>query len=348
MSPLFRTRKNVIVSSRLFLVFVIVIAAFLAAFLGQLAINDMSRLPSLVNNPIIRTSPDELSKLTRAASRILANERTASVETWLQIEPLAEASVDGLVLTNDGWVVTLSNRTLPAFVRLQSGELLEVEKSVVDTYAPLAFLKIDANNLHPANLSGRRDLPALDPVLLFGANGEMLIGRLSGRLSYPGADYDADSLNRFDRVTYGRPGQAVYDAGGEVLGLVIDGSSDQSSASFVSGSYIRTAFNEVLKNQRVARAAIGARYIDLASQPVPETLSYGQNSGALLTVVAPTGAAAKAGLRVNDIVVAVEGTPLSNRASLSDIVHELGVGTTVSLSILRRGAPLTLELTTGE
>ena len=339
------------VSSRVLVVLIIVIAAFLAAFLGQMAINELSRTSSLIplQGPIIRPSQDALSKLQPVASELLTTERSASVETYVRIESSADRADDGLVLTNDGWIViardTSAGQELPNFVRLQSGQLLDIVKTVLDPYAPLVFIKVDADNLHPATLSGRRELDLMEPVITLNAAGEIRLSYTSGSFLRSERQHLSDQLNRFYRLTDGKVGDALYDEASEVVALIIE--QHDNAANAVSAAYIRDALNDVLKNERIVKASLGVSYIDLTAVPVVANLSAGQNSGALLVAVPAGSSAAKSGLRVNDIIVAVEGTPLSDRESLSDIVSQLSPAQAVSMSVLRRGVPTTISVIVG-
>lgn len=350
MSKLFRHRANPILSSRLLIVFVIIIASFLAAFLGQMAINELTRVPSLLplQNSVIRTNQDSLSQIRRVAQEVSLAERSSLVDLYERIEPQASEPRSGLVLTNDGWIVLpwADGQTAPLIVRLQSGELLTVTESVEDPYAPLLFVKVESQNLRPANLSTRQTLSLLEPVLLLGINGDVRLSYVSGSLLSEELVLRSDRLNRFDHLTAGRLGQSVYDADGEIVGIIVREQAD-ADAKLISGSYIRESLNEILRAKTIARAGLGISYIDLTAHPIPESLSFGQMAGALITgSLSPASAGAKAGLRTNDIVVAVEGTPLSHRESLSEIIAGLKPDQTVSLSVLRRGEPLTVQITT--
>lgn len=347
---LFHRKKQFLLSSRILVVLIIVIAAFLAAFLGQMAVNELSRTSSLIplQGPIIRPSQDALTKLQGMASDLLATERSASVETYIRVESSAERSADGLVLTNDGWIVIArddASQELPKFVRLQSGQLLDIIKTVLDPYAPIAFIKVDADNLHPATLSGRRELDLMEPVITMNAEGEIRLSYMAGSFLRSQRQHLSDQLNRFYRLTAGKVGDALYDEDSEVVALIIE--QPDNAANAVSAAYIRGALNDVLKNERIVKGSLEVTYIDLTAIPVAANLSAGQNSGALIVAVPTASPAAKSGLRVNDIIVAVEGTHLSDRESLSDIVSQLSPAQSVSMSVLRRGVPTTISVTIG-
>jgi serine protease Do len=218
-----------------------------------------------------------------------------------------------------------------------------VLQAVHDPYAPLRFVKVDSTNLRAANLSTRSEFLLLEPVVLLSLDGDVRLSSITGELLAGDQILRSDQLNRFHQLTEGSLGQPAYDAEGEIVGLVVQAEADQD-AKMISSSYIRESLNDVLRAQTIVRASLGVSYIDLTAHPIPESLSFGQTSGALITgVVPPTSSGGVSGLRTNDIIVAIEGTPLSTRESLSDIIGALDPDQTVSVSVLRRGEPLTIQ-----
>jgi serine protease Do len=347
MSKTSRQKTNSILSSRILVVAVIIVASFLAAFLGQMAIDELSRTPSLIplQNTVIRSTQDSLSIMRRVAQEVVSSERSSTVALYDRVEPQASEARSGLVLTNDGWIVLAlaATEATPAVVRLQSGELIDVVQSVQDPYAPLRFVKVASTNLRAANLSTRSEFLLLEPVVLLGIDGDVRLSSMTGHLLTDDQVLRSDELNRFHRLTEGSLGQPAYDAEGEIVGLVVQAEANED-AKMVSASYIRESLNDVLRAQTIVRASLGVSYIDLTAHPIPESLSFGQTSGALITGLVPlTSAGGASGLRTNDIIVAIEGTPLSTRESLSDIIGALEPNQTVSVSVLRRGEPLTIQ-----
>jgi hypothetical protein len=70
-------------------------------------------------------------------------------------------------------------------------------------------------------------------------------------------------------------------------------------------------------------------------------------NGAEVGVLTPGGPAERAGVRVGDVITAVNGTPVGNATAMTDAVHGLAPGQTARLSILRGGQRMTISVVIG-
>lgn len=84
-----------------------------------------------------------------------------------------------------------------------------------------------------------------------------------------------------------------------------------------------------------------------ASAALRDQLGLGENEGVVVDLVAPDGPAAKADLRVNDILLKFEDKPLATPEDLQEALDNCKVGQQVTIGYLRRGegseATVTLE-----
>ncbi|GAL06435.1 outer membrane stress sensor protease DegS [Photobacterium aphoticum] len=62
----------------------------------------------------------------------------------------------------------------------------------------------------------------------------------------------------------------------------------------------------------------------------------------------PNGPAAKAGFKVQDILIEIDGKPVTDRRNVLDIVTELRPGTEATMKVLRNGKPTTLKVQIGD
>ncbi len=72
-----------------------------------------------------------------------------------------------------------------------------------------------------------------------------------------------------------------------------------------------------------------------------------REDGALIVAVMPDSPAHAAGLRVNDLITAVNGEPIGAQKSLLDAVRAYAPGDTITLSVERRGKTLEIAVTLG-
>ena len=100
----------------------------------------------------------------------------------------------------------------------------------------------------------------------------------------------------------------------------------------------------IIENGYVSKPYIG---VSVASVSV-ETQSYGLPQGAAVKVIAENSPAEAAGLQINDIITAVNGTAITGSSDLVKVINQSTVGEALTLSIYRNGNDLNLTLTVGE
>ena len=159
---------------------------------------------------------------------------------------------------------------------------------------------------------------------------------------------DIDRLVRLDLVLYpGFSGGPLVDAAGRVVGLNTSGLARETRLALPVTMVTRVA-DELLQKGHVSRG-----YLGLGMQPVrlPEPLraQLGLGDGALIVVmVEPSGPAARAGVLLGDVLVALDGGPVGD---LDDVQARLGsdrVGAEISAVVLRGGVRTELRITVGE
>ena len=143
-------------------------------------------------------------------------------------------------------------------------------------------------------------------------------------------------------INPGNSGGALINRDGEVIGINV-------SIYTISGA-----------NDGVGFAVPSASVVDYASsiiagEPIPTpflgvTIDHapGERAGALVTEVIAGTAAEEAGVRVGDVVIAVDGVTVLSRGDLVAQVRAPRPGSTVSLDILRDGEVITIDVTLGE
>jgi len=93
---------------------------------------------------------------------------------------------------------------------------------------------------------------------------------------------------------------------------------------------------------------IGASY-QAVSPILRSQLQLDDDVGLVIKQVLPNGAAAKSGLKANDIILYAEQKPVSNQKQLSELINEAGAAESqVSLTVLRGGEELSITATPTE
>ncbi|MHB8656232.1 MAG: S1C family serine protease [Terriglobia bacterium] len=179
------------------------------------------------------------------------------------------------------------------------------------------------------------------------------IGLLGGpwRTWYGG---QLDQLIRLDREVHPTlSGGPLVDARGRVLGINTSGLSRVLGLT-VPAATVNRVVDALLERGYIARGYVG---LGLHSVAAPESVRENRASGKLdvsddtcliVLSVAADGPAAKAGVLVGDLVLALDGTAVREPEDVQELLGTERVGKTIKASILRGGVATEIPITVGE
>jgi S1-C subfamily serine protease len=147
-------------------------------------------------------------------------------------------------------------------------------------------------------------------------------------------------------------GGAVLDARGNLLGMASAG--PQGEAMVVPYETIARFLDPLTTTLKALPLADRSRrgWLGLALQPitVPGTLRQiaGQSSGRMVVGVTSDGPAEHAGLRLGDVVLAIDGQSVSGQHGLRAVIGADRIGNPVEIRLMRQGAVLSTTLVVAE
>jgi len=148
-------------------------------------------------------------------------------------------------------------------------------------------------------------------------------------------------------INPGNSGGPLVDVQGRMVGLntlIVSQSGGNEGIGFAAPSNIvRTVFEQIRGHGRVRRGVIGARAQTITPE-LGDGLSLGVHSGVVISDVRPGGPADRAGVRIGDIVVSLDGKPMENARQLDVNLYPRVPGGSVALEVVRAGVPLTFEV----
>ena len=154
-------------------------------------------------------------------------------------------------------------------------------------------------------------------------------------------------------INPGNSGGALLNSDGEVIGINVaiataDSGSGQSGSIGV-GFAIPSAIAERVANELIADGAathglLGAQVADVSADEAQVDATV---AGASIVELVPGGAAEAAGLKVGDIVTAIDGLPVTNRTDLTAQVRALPAGAETTITYVRGDRSATTDVTLG-
>ena len=334
----------------------------------QLALNQAATAPT---TSVITPTQAAAQATEAVAAPVIQRTSDAVVDTVAKTAPAVvkvlntigqgqQASGSGVFISEDGYLIT-NNHVVEGQSRLQviyaDGSYHEAELIGTDAFADLAVLRV--RDAVPA-VAALGDSDALQPgetVIAIGSPlGDFQNSVTVGVVSALNRTVDRmEGLIQTDAaINHGNSGGPLINTNGEIVGintLVVRG--DQGSLDMaqglgfaVSSNIVRQVSDSLIANGRVVRPYLGIQYGLLT--PESAVTGVGSDKGALITVVADTGPARRAGLMAGDIITAVNDEPITPQISLQRILMQYTPNETVTLSVLRDGKTQDVQITLTE
>lgn len=154
-------------------------------------------------------------------------------------------------------------------------------------------------------------------------------------------------------INSGNSGGALFNMYGEVVGIT--NAKYSTSATSGQASIDNIGFAIPINQVRdmvfsiIEKGYVAKPYVGITVYTVTEQMqTWGVPKGAAISGVEADSPAAKAGLRVDDIVTAINGTPIATHTELVQKVGQMAIGSSVTLTIYRNRQSTDVTITIGE
>ena len=287
------------------------------------------------------------------------------------------ASGSGFVLTQDGYIVTnyhviedaVDDSSVTVTVSFADGGKYTATLVGGEKDNDVAVIKIDATGLKPVTLGDSDQLVVGEDVYT--------IGNPLGELTYSLSDGLVSALDRLITTTSTNPttgqqetttlnvlqtncdinpgnsGGPLFDGYGNVVGIVTAKYTQSSSGVSAEGLGFALPINDVkdiIQDLIEHGYVTGKPYMGVMVTSVPDYAQhYGVSAGAYVESVAEGSCAQKAGLQVNDIIIAIDDTAIDSSTALTAALSSnYKAGDTAKLTVLRGSDKLELTITFDE
>jgi serine protease Do len=267
----------------------------------------------------------------------------------------------GVVVTADGFLVTSAHVVEGTATRVRGtftdGRELGLRVIGADPLSDLAVLRADEPGLTPAELGDAATLRVGQLVVAVGNPhgfaGSVTAGVVSalGRslpVSDGGAQRVIDDVIQTDAaLNPGNSGGALVDGRGRVVGVNTAVAGVGLGLAVPVNATTRRVVAELMRDGRVRRAWIG---VAVGARPLPPRVRalVGRDRAVEVVEVMPDSPAQRAGLRAEDLILAVDGRPVAGVDDLHRLMGGERIDQPCTLTVARDAAPRELLLTPRE
>ena len=248
-----------------------------------------------------------------------------------------------VVDSSDEIIVTLSDR------RRFNAQLVGS-----DTDTDIAMLKIDADRLTQIETGNSDGLEVGDSVVAignpFGLGQTVTSGIVSAlRRSELGIEGYEDFIQTDAPINPGNSGGGLVDVDGKLVGIntaIVSPGNAEGSVGIgfaVPMKMVQRVTAQLVEYGEVRRGRLGVGIQDVTPD-LAKALGLGVEAGAIITQIEPDSAASRAGVKVDDVVVELDGAKVIGAADLRNSIGLTPVGTEVSIGLVRDGRRQTIKL----
>ncbi|HEX4379721.1 MAG TPA: trypsin-like peptidase domain-containing protein [Candidatus Acidoferrum sp.] len=274
----------------------------------------------------------------------------------------------GVIVDPDGYIITnyhvvkgaervrviltpQSNGSQPTSSLKSRGKVLPARIVGFSKLIDLAVLKIEATGLPTLQIGRYEKIQKGQLVLAFGSpeglENSVSMGLVSSVLRQTDADDSMVYIQTDAAINPGNSGGPLVDADGNVVGIdtfIYTKSGGNEGIGFaIPSGIVRYAYEQIRKYGRVRRRSIGADVQSLTPD-LAQALGLSADVGVLVSDVYSEGSAAQAGLKIEDVIVALDGFPVDNVPLFTLGLYLVNQTDTAKITVLRAGKKIDMVL----
>jgi len=353
-----RRRFGVVLVATVFGLFGGIIGAYVAQEANLVDLDNSDSTTQITSAPVVVAEDDGLSggSLIAQVAERLANS-VVTISTTVDDDFGGGRGVGtGVVLTSDGEILTNAHVIEDAtevVVRFAGETEPRVAKILAsDLGNDLALIKVDVTGLIAATFAKPGSVQIGDTVVAIGYalaldGGPTVTSAIVSALKRT-IETDSGALNSLIQtdaaISSGNSGGPLVNLKGEVVGIntaVARGDSESAANNIgfsISVDEVLIVIDQLREQANGTVREEGFLGVGLAARE-----DGGQ--GAIITNVQPGSPADKAGILIDDVVLAVDGEPIDGQAGLVAAIRDAEPGQTVKIEIFRDGERLVFEAT---
>ena len=263
-----------------------------------------------------------------------------------------------IVDANDGYIVTNSHvidKAEDIVVTLEDGQRFNAKVIGKDPGADIAVIQIDAERLTEIALGDSDDLRQGDFVVAIGnpfGLGQTVTSGIVSALGRSGLGIESyeDFIQTDASINPGNSGGALVNLRGELIGINTaiygSGGGNIGIGFAIPVNMARQIISQLVEHGEVRRGRLGFVVQDLTPE-LADAFGVARKKGVVVARVEAKSPAHKAGIRVGDVITAVNGREVDNSAQVRNEIGLLRVGSEVEIEVLRDGKTRSLTASVG-
>jgi S1-C subfamily serine protease len=299
--------------------------------------------------------------VVRVAERLAPSVANLRVTRRSRVGRIPAGAGSAVALTPDGFLLTsahvVSGPGRSGRAAFVDGQELSFEVVGLDRLSDLGLLRVQGGELIPAELGEAAQLRVGQLVVAIGNPHGFAGSVTAGVVSALGRSLPAragSAVRYIDNVIQtdaalnpGNSGGALVDSRGRVVGINTAVAGVGLGLAVPINDATRQIVGALMRSGRVRRAYIG---IAGGPRPLPPQARArtGRQAGLEVVNVAPSGPAERAGLRAEDLIVAIDDVAVERADDLQKVMSEEAIGRPMRLSVLRSGRWLEVEIVPSE
>jgi serine protease DegQ len=322
---------------------------------SRLSFSDAARraIPAVVNISATREVKRRNPLLEDPAFQRFFGERfSLPNETQLSLGSGVIVSREGYILTNDHVVEGVSDIKVTLF----DGRTVPGKIVGSDPDTDLAVVRVNANGLTPITF-GLSDQAKVGDIVLaigdpFSVGQTVTMGIISavGRELGPSTPF-SNFIQTDAAINPGNSGGALVDTNGNLIGvntLIFSRSGGYQGIGFaIPVSLAKKVMEQIIETGSVTRGWFGVEVADITPE-LAESLGLKGTEGAIIGAIERGSPAERSGMRLGDVIVAVNGKPVANSTATLNAIAGVTPGMSIPVKVMRRNQALSLDIMVGK
>ena len=266
----------------------------------------------------------------------------------------------GVIFSKDGYILTnnhVIDKATDIEVQLLDGRRIKAKLVGTDKDTDVAVLKITAQDLPTLSFADSSKARVGDLVFAignpFGVGQTVTMGIISAKgRAVGGIETFEDFIQTDASINPGNSGGALVNANGAVVGIntaiLANGSEGNQGIGFaIPIDLVHNVMTQLVKNGKVVRGFIGVGLQQITPE-LQKQFNLPSTQGALVREVEPGKPGEKAGLKVGDDIIGINGQPVQDSNGLQIAVIQMQPGQTAHLDVVRNGQKMKFDVTLAE